>query len=138
MNDIGYLLRKATKKWKEGVQTAVQPLGLTVPAYLLLSSVYRFQYEVARAPSQKEAAVAVGLDLNIASQTLKYLLSHHLVNRQRDDDDSRSYKLSLTLAGEQLTKTAKMAIAEFEEIYFSEIDRNSLSAQLMMLTNKSV
>jgi DNA-binding MarR family transcriptional regulator len=134
MELTGALLTDAARKWKEGVSKAVEPVGLTTNAYLLLDAFARIQLEEGFASSQAAAARLAKLDVNLAAQAVKFLLSHHLVNRVPNKQDSRSYVLTLTLAGAQLLQRAHLAVSTFEKGFFVHLQKVHFTEALSTLT----
>ena len=134
MEIIGALLVDAARKWKEGVSAAVEPLGLTTSAYLLLDAFYMLQVDEKTTSSQAAAARIAKLDLNVTAQAMKFLTEHHLVSRTPSATDSRSYEVSLTLAGTQHRHMARSAVDLFEASFFASLQQAHFTEALRTLT----
>lgn len=131
--ELDKLLINSAHQWRMGASEILKPLGLTLSQYLMLNAIYRLQFELNHLPSQKNAADAAGLDFNVASQVTRILAAHYLVNRESNQNDTRAYVLSCTLAGEQLGKSAAMAIQNFNLTFFKTADAHALSQELLKL-----
>ncbi len=133
---LGQLLTNSGQQWRAGVVEVLEPFGLTPSQFFMLVAIQHQQFARDHLPSQKTAANAAGLDLNVASQATKILASHYLVNRELDNDDSRAYVLSCTLAGEQLGKTASEAVCTYTEQFFEACNADALARELFKLTKQ--
>ena len=133
MNTIGPLLVDAARRWKEGIATAVEPIGLTANAYLLLSA-YDSLHQKRLPPSQAAAARLTKLDVNVTAQEMKFLAEHHLINRTTSKIDTRSYDVTLTLAGTQLLHVARTAVQNFEKQFYASIEPKHFAEALRSLT----
>ncbi len=102
---VGFLVWRLSMKWRNAVDRAVQPLGLTHAKYSVLSSLYGMQAE-GRKPSQRELADRTGLDVVYISKLAQSLERSELIERTRDTSDSRAIELSITKEGLNLAQEA--------------------------------
>ncbi|WP_037601952.1 MarR family winged helix-turn-helix transcriptional regulator [Streptacidiphilus rugosus] len=102
----GFLVWRLSLKWRVAVDRAVAPLGLTHAKYSLVSSLYGMQL-AGRRPSQRELADHTGLEPLYVSKLARSLESDGLVERVRDEVDTRAVRLALTERG---TGTAQQAV----------------------------
>lgn len=127
------LFLKVTKTWRTGMIKTLEPFGITLPAYALLRALYSFVPTTDRPPTQKQVADIVNLDLNVTSQTVKFLVKHHLVNRAPSATDSRAYVLTLTLAGSQIALQTQAAVRRFQADFLADVDLDAFRLSLNAL-----
>jgi DNA-binding MarR family transcriptional regulator len=88
----------------------LQPLGLTYPQYLVLTSL---------AARDNQTVRQIGADLRLESNTLTPLLKRMQgfgwLTRRRDPDDERQVRLSLTGVGRDLAERAALVHRSFAE-----------------------
>jgi DNA-binding MarR family transcriptional regulator len=97
----GFWLHHAALEWRQRLDRALRPLGLTpLP------------------PTQQQVADHAGADRMMASKVLRTLEERCLVTRQPDPDDARSLRLRLTGEGRSVTSQAvRLAVAVDEELF---------------------
>ena len=95
-------------KWRVAVDRALAPRGLTHAQYVMLASLYGLERD-GRTPTQRELADHTGLEALYVSKLARSLDADGLIQRTRDDVDTRSVRLELTAKGRE---TIQPAIAE--------------------------
>ncbi|MEE2038712.1 MarR family transcriptional regulator [Nocardiopsis sp. CT-R113] len=105
----GHLVWRLSIKWRVAVDQALAPLGLTHAQYVLLSSLYGMERAGER-PSQRELADHTGLEALYTSKLARALESAGLVRRDRDPEDTRAVRLSLTEAGDAAVRPAMRTV----------------------------
>lgn len=101
----GYLVWRLSIKWRVAVDRALAPLGLTHAQYVLLASLSGMQRAGLR-PSQRELADHTGLEPLYVSKLARALESDGLVDRERDPEDTRTVRLTLTDLGRKNVRPA--------------------------------
>ncbi|MEZ0064448.1 DNA-binding MarR family transcriptional regulator [Streptacidiphilus sp. MAP12-20] len=101
----GFLVWRLSLKWRVAVDRAVAPLGLTHAKYSLVSSLYGMQ-RAGRRPSQRELADHTGLEPLYVSKLARTLEADGLVERVRDEVDTRAVRLALTERGSEMAQQA--------------------------------
>jgi DNA-binding MarR family transcriptional regulator len=79
----------------------LEPLGLTYPQYLVMIALWEEDGQPVKAIGER-----LGLDSGTLSPLLKRLEQSGLVSRQRDRDDERQVRISLTQKGQDLKDNA--------------------------------
>ena len=79
----------------------LEPLGLTYPQYLVMIALWEEDGQPVKAIGER-----LGLDSGTLSPLLKRLEQSGLVVRQRDRDDERQVRISLTQKGQDLKDNA--------------------------------
>jgi DNA-binding MarR family transcriptional regulator len=79
----------------------LEPLGLTYPQYLVMIALWEEDGQPVKAIGER-----LGLDSGTLSPLLKRLEQSGLVARQRDRDDERQVRISLTQKGQDLKDNA--------------------------------
>lgn len=101
----GHLVWRLSMKWRNAVDQALAPLGLTHAQYVVLSSLYGMA-RAGRPPSQRELADHTGLEALYVSKLARALEQSGLVRRTRDTGDSRVVRLTLTEDGQRTVQPA--------------------------------
>lgn len=123
----GYQLWHAAMWWRHELLAALEPLELTHTQFFLLGSMHYLQHTAGELPTQGELAAHAGLDPMTVSQVTRALQKRGLVERTRDDEDRRAYRLELTDSGRRLAQRAFPRVREVEERFFSVLGRNKRS-----------
>ena len=105
----GFLVWRLSMKWRGAVDRAVAPLGLTHAQYAILGSLFGMRRAGTR-PSQRQLADHIGLEPLYVSKLARALEAAGLIDRTEDPADSRAVQLSLTVAGQAVTRRAITAV----------------------------
>ncbi len=115
----GAALRKATRRLSQLYDMALAPCGLSAAQRSILVHIER-----AGSPTMTELAYAMVLDRSALARNIKPLERDGYLVQRPDDDDGRSRRVELTLAGRaKLTESNRLwrkAQKRFEEVYGEE------------------
>jgi len=111
----GYLLWKASTIWRRGIESALKPLGLTHPQFVVLAAVGWLT-----SSKQVEIASFCGLDPNTTSQIVRSLETKKLIKRAAEDGRSKS--TSLTPLGVKLLRKALPIVEQEDKRFFNKIN----------------
>lgn len=101
----GYLVWRLSMRWRVAVDRALAPLELTNAKYALLSAL--LSMSDGEGPlNQRQLADRTGLESLYISKLARTLDDEGLVQRVRDQSDSRAVHLSLTAEGREVTRRA--------------------------------
>lgn len=113
----GFLLWQVSLKWRRKIETALAPLNLTHPQFVLLASIgwlTRQHNDV----TQAELARHCGMDVNMTSQVLRTLEQKGWIERQRRQGDERSKFPRLTENGAKLIEQAIPLVEKVDDAFF--------------------
>jgi DNA-binding MarR family transcriptional regulator len=129
----GTLLWRAANRWQRDVRAALAPHGLTLPQFLLLAGLARFERGGER-PTQRRLAQSCGVDPAVASQTLRQLQDSGFVRREVGAD-ARARELRLTPAGRVRAAAAEPDVAAVDDAFFALLggNRAAFAGALMAL-----
>lgn len=112
----GFLLWQVTNAWQRAQRDALRPLGLTHVQFVLLASAsWR---AVGDGPlTQRALAEHARTDAMMTSQVIRVLAKRGLVERVRDANDARAWRIAPTRAGLTLAERA-IAVVEVADLAF--------------------
>src|SRR5690348_1296718 len=114
----GFWLHHAALEWRQRLDRALRPLGLTPTQFSLLGSVGWLDRTRLAPPTQQQVADHAGADRMMASKVLRTLEERGLVIREPDPGDARSLRLRLTADGSRVTSQAvQLALAVDQELF---------------------
>jgi DNA-binding MarR family transcriptional regulator len=114
----GFWLHHAALEWRQRLDRALRPLGLTPTQFNLLGSIGWLDRTRPLPPTQQQVADHAGADRMMASKVLRTLEERGLIVREPDPDDARSLRLRLTGEGRRVTSQAvRLAVAVDEELF---------------------
>jgi DNA-binding MarR family transcriptional regulator len=114
----GFWLHHAALEWRQRLDRALRPLGLTPTQFNLLASIGWLDHTRGSAPTQQQVADHAGADRMMASKVLRTLAERALVTRESDSGDARSLRLRLTDEGRRITGQAiRLAVAVDDELF---------------------
>lgn len=129
------VLRKATRRLGQLFDDVLEPSGLKATQHGLLAHI-----EALNAPTIKELAEDLVMDLSALGHTLKPLERDGFVTLVRDARDRRAKRVTLTSAGEakleETTKLWRMAQMRFETA-FGQRKAEKLRKALSLLASQS-
>lgn len=114
----GFWLHHAALEWRQRVDRALRPLGLTPTQFNLLGSIGWLDRTQPSPPTQQQVADHAGADRMMTSKVLRTLEERGLVTREPDLGDARSLRLHLSEEGRRLTSRAvRLVVAVDEELF---------------------
>jgi DNA-binding MarR family transcriptional regulator len=119
----GYLLWKVSTLWRRSIESALKPLGLTHPQFVVLAAIGWLTKE-GKAIRQIELARFCALDANTISQILRGLNAKKLIERKAQDGRSKSPML--TEKGASLLQTAVPIVEKEDRAFFRGINVKTL------------
>lgn len=120
----GFLFWRVSTSWRRSIETALKPLGLTHPQFVVLATI-GYLTRGNRSVTQREIGGHAGLDANTTSQILKGLSVKGLVERRAIDDRSKSSLL--TKSGKGMLAKALPLVEGADSLFFRVIDLHSES-----------
>lgn len=118
-----YIFYKAYFSWKRMTDKALEPTGLTHTQYVFLCVLQSLESKRQR-PTQNDLARLTDSDVTMTSHVLRTLQKRGLIERKQLNGDERAKYPKLLPAGKQLIKEAEIIMTEFENNYFTTIDKN--------------
>ncbi len=128
----GFLLWQVTVQWQRKIKSAIEPLGLTHPQFVICALLLWFN-ENDIAPTQIAIIEKSKLDKMTVSASLKKLSEQDLIQREESLSDTRAKLVSLTSQGKRLIKKAIKIVENTDHLFFSKLKKNDLSAIQIML-----
>ena len=120
----GFWLHHAALEWRQRLDRALRPLGLTPTQFNLLASIGWLDRTRPSPPTQQQVADHAGADRMMTSKVLRTLEERGLVTRESDAGDARSLRLRLTDEGRRLTSRAvRRAVAVDDELFADRGDQ---------------
>jgi DNA-binding MarR family transcriptional regulator len=120
----GFWLHHAALEWRQRLDRALRPLGLTPTQFNLLASTGWLDRTHPAPPTQQQVADHAGADRMMASKVLRTLEERGLLTREPDPDDARSLRLRLTGEGRALAgRAVRLAVAVDDELFADNADR---------------
>ena len=114
----GFWLHHAALEWRQRVDRALRPLGLTPTQFNLLASIGWLDRTQPAPPTQQQVADHAGADRMMASKVLQALQQRGLITREPDPRDARLLRLRLTEDGRLTARRAiRLAVAVDEELF---------------------
>ena len=114
----GFWLHHAALEWRQRLDRALRPLGLTPTQFNLLGSIGWLDRTQPAPPTQQQVADHAGADRMMTSKVLRTLEERGLVTREPDPGDARSLRLRLTADGSRVTSQAvQFALAVDQELF---------------------
>ncbi|HEU5265421.1 MAG TPA: MarR family winged helix-turn-helix transcriptional regulator [Jatrophihabitans sp.] len=106
---VGFLLRQAHQAFRAAAQASLEPLGLTLPQYSVLSVAHALP-----GSSGAELARESMVTAQTANEIITTLVDAGLLARRADSRDRRLRRLEVTPAGRTLLSRARRAVYAVE------------------------
>jgi len=127
---VGYLLRQAHQAFRAAAQSALGPLGLTLPQYSVLSVA-----DSEPGLSGAELARDSMLTPQTTNEIISLLAAAGLLERRPDARDKRLRRMIITGAGRDLLDRARPAVHEVEQRMTSSLTGTDLAVLRGWLTD---
>lgn len=101
----GFLLWQVSTQWRRQIESALTPLGVTHPQFVLLASVGWLTCDD-RNITQVQLAKHCSMDITMTSQILRALEKKGFIERHKQDGNERSKFPRLTKNGRELVERA--------------------------------
>src|SRR5919201_2568918 len=111
---IGYLVSRLAVRWRNELDRALAPHGLTGASYAVLASLHALSDRGAN-PSQRELADFTGLDPMYVAKLARTLASAGLLERADDPADTRALRLRITDRGVAAVEAGRAVVLSLEE-----------------------
>lgn len=120
----GFVLWKVSTQWRRQIETALLPLGLTHPQFVLLASLGWLTREKADV-TQVDLARHCKTDINMTSQVLRTLERKGFIERFHHKEDERAKLSRITEKGARLIEQAIQVVEKVDRDFFAEIKPES-------------
>jgi DNA-binding MarR family transcriptional regulator len=119
---LSYLMGRLDRVLRRRLSAAVEPSGLTLPAYVALS-VLRAQDGLSNAQLARRSLVTP----QSMSEALTQLVDRGYVQRRADPDHGRIIRTELTVAGSRALERCDRAVDEVEREMLGDLDANEVA-----------
>lgn len=126
-NSPGFMLWRATNRWRATQRAVLKPLGLTHVQFVILASLTYLDED--GPVTQKQLADHAATDVMMTSQVLRALERAGLIRRRPHPSDRRARALAVTAEGRALADRAVVAVEAADQEFFS-----AAGSDLPMLT----
>lgn len=116
----GFLLWRVSMRWRRTIESALKPLGLTHPQFVILATTGWLTRNGMQA-TQADVGRQAGLDPNTTSQILRGLEAKGLVKRTRTSDEKSKFPVLTAKGGRYLAK-ALPAVEHADAEFFGACD----------------
>ncbi|HWI22715.1 MAG TPA: MarR family transcriptional regulator [Baekduia sp.] len=117
----GFLFWRASLRWQRMMTAALREFKLTHVQCMLLVGAWLMEIENGQTPSQRELAERGATDVMMTSQVLSTLEKRAYITRERDPDDKRIRRVSVTPEGAALAERALVVVAAADEEFFAQV-----------------
>ena len=128
----GFLLWRVTGAWQRAMASALAPLGLTHPQFVLLACAWWLS-RAGETPNQVRVAAQAGVEVKTASEVFGRLEAKGLLTRATDPNDSRAKVIGVTVEGEKLATKAVAVGGEADSAFFGGVGAERVVSVLRAL-----
>ncbi|GGH63528.1 DNA-binding MarR family transcriptional regulator [Filimonas zeae] len=118
--NTGYLLWQVTMQWQLSMNRALGKMGLTLTQFSLMAGLYWLSKEK-QTVTQQQLADYVNTDKMMTSKVLMTLEKKQIIERVKDDNDSRAKQLRITDQGTQILKEAYKTVKQVDDVFFKNV-----------------
>jgi len=119
-DSAGFLLWQLTLRWREALDQALLPFGLTHTNYVVIASIF-WLATTGNQPNQRTIADHCGLEPMSISKAVRSLEADGLVARRSDRTDKRAVILLLTAPGQRTFHAALQTLDRVESAFLSSL-----------------
>lgn len=112
----GFMLWRVTNQWQAVIRNALKPHGITHVQFVLLASLTWSNED--GGVTQAELSQRTHADPMMVSQVVRALTEKGLVRRDRDANDGRAMRVSVTAEGRDIARAANRAVEAADGEYF--------------------
>lgn len=112
----GFMLWRVTNQWQAAIRIALKPHGITHVQFVLLASLTWSNED--GGVTQAELSHRTHTDPMMVSQVVRALTEKGLVRRDRDVNDGRAMRVSVTAKGQDIARAANRAVEAADGEYF--------------------
>lgn len=118
--NTGYLLWQVTMQWQLSMNRALGKMGLTLTQFSLMAGLYWLSKEK-QTVTQQQLADYANTDKMMTSKVLMTLEKKQIIERVKDDNDSRAKQLRITDQGTQILKEAYKTVKQVDDVFFKNV-----------------
>lgn len=118
--NTGYLLWQVTMQWQLSMNRALGKMGLTLTQFSLMAGLYWLSKEK-QTVTQQQLADYANTDKMMTSKVLMTLEKKQIIERVKDDNDSRAKQLRITDQGTQILKEAYKTVKQVDDVFFKTV-----------------
>lgn len=126
----GFLLWQVSIKWRKAIESALAPLNLTHPQFVLLAGVGWLTRD-GKQVSQIEIARHSGTDITMTSQILRTLERKEYIERKQRAGDERSKFPSLTKKGAHAIEQALPLVEAVDRDFFAALKDIKMCVEIL-------
>ncbi len=119
-DSAGFLLWQLTLRWREALDEALAPFGLTHTNYVVLASVF-WLVATSDSPNQRRISDHCGLEQMNISKAVRALEADGLLARNPDRADGRAFSLVVTARGERTFRRAVRVLDRVEAQFLASL-----------------
>ena len=124
-NNIGLLIWKTSNLWQSKLRELLNNYKLSLNEYLILRSIYSLS-KINSNIYQSKIAIFVGIDISVASVTLKLLEKKNYITRDFKNDNRRKI-VKITKEGASLFNIIYPLLKEEEGIIFNKLNNETFN-----------
>lgn len=117
----GFLLWQVTTLWQREIKKALEPLGMSHSAFVILASLLWFDEQQIE-PTQTTIINHTKLDKMTVSKSLKTLVLQGFVSRFENELDTRAKSITLTKQGKEIAIQAVQIVESVDSDFFAKLD----------------
>lgn len=133
-DSTGFLLWKVYGKWRQRIDEALYPLGLTHMQFVILAST-TFLYKKGSLLSQVNLSKFIGCDVNVVSKVVRNLEKRGHIKRVNKDGDEKTKYPKPTKQGEETASKAIPLVEAVDEEFFNYLNTKDFNADLVKLSS---
>ena len=137
-NKIGLLIWKTSNFWQSKLRKILKPYNVSLNEYLILQSI-NYLLKNKSNIYQNEISNLIGVDISVASVTLKLLENKKFISREIKDDNRKKI-IKILQKGNDLYKILYPLIEKEEELLFNKLNNETFNFinSLKLLLGKKI
>ena len=136
--NIGLLIWKISNLWQSRLRQILYPYNMSLNEYLILKSIKDLS-EKKLTLNQNKIAINIGINISVASVTIKLLESKFLIDRN-NDKDNRKKNITLLDKGLKILEVINPSIELEEKTLFNKLNNETFNFtnSLKLLLGKKI